>query len=295
VVYFDLLLYDKAIAHLEQGLQLSREGDVAIFVAMLSGLLATALIATYQFDAAERVLRSIGSDDLDMRSMSPRTAWMARAELALARGDGALALEIVDQLVAALPARRESTCPPALARLRGEALHRLGRREEAEAVLCAARAAAATQGLSSLVWRLDLQRGRVLRALGRRREADAAFEASRALLDELASGIGDQAIRSDFQEVAARLVPRRRTPTDRQANKARFDGLTRRECDVASLLAAGRSNRQVADALVLSERTVEVYVTNILAKLGFDSRAQIGGWAVQVGLASARPRQSGER
>ena len=35
----------------------------------------------------------------------------------------------------------------------------------------------------------------------------------------------------------------------------------------------------------LSERTVETYMTGILAKLGFDSRAQIAAWAVQAGLA----------
>ena len=45
-----------------------------------------------------------------------------------------------------------------------------------------------------------------------------------------------------------------------------------------------KSNREIAEALVLSERTVEGHVGNILNKLGFTSRAQIAAWAVQKGL-----------
>ncbi|WP_256251912.1 LuxR C-terminal-related transcriptional regulator [Streptomyces sp. yr375] len=54
--------------------------------------------------------------------------------------------------------------------------------------------------------------------------------------------------------------------------------LTRRERDVAALVAKGMSNRQIAAALVLSQRTVDGHVENIRAKLGFRSRAQIAGW-----------------
>jgi DNA-binding NarL/FixJ family response regulator len=55
--------------------------------------------------------------------------------------------------------------------------------------------------------------------------------------------------------------------------------LTGRERDVARLLAAGRSNREVADALVITEGTVEVHVKHILSKLGLRSRAQVAAWA----------------
>ncbi|MGW1667473.1 ATP-binding protein [Streptomyces sp. NPDC002324] len=54
--------------------------------------------------------------------------------------------------------------------------------------------------------------------------------------------------------------------------------LTRREREVAALVAKGMSNRQIAAALVLSPRTVDSHVENIRAKLGFGSRAQIAGW-----------------
>jgi predicted ATPase/DNA-binding CsgD family transcriptional regulator len=68
------------------------------------------------------------------------------------------------------------------------------------------------------------------------------------------------------------------------------DSLTRRERDVVALLARGLANRQIAEALVLTEGTVENYVQRILGKLGFNNRAQIAVWATQRGLGDASPR-----
>jgi non-specific serine/threonine protein kinase len=56
------------------------------------------------------------------------------------------------------------------------------------------------------------------------------------------------------------------------------DDLTRRERDVALRVAEGKSNRAIAEELVITERTVEGHVSNILAKRGFRSRAQIAAW-----------------
>jgi DNA-binding CsgD family transcriptional regulator len=61
--------------------------------------------------------------------------------------------------------------------------------------------------------------------------------------------------------------------------------LTTRERGVAALVAQGRSNREIADTLVMSERTVEWHVSNILSKLGLQSRAQVAAWAVEQGAA----------
>jgi DNA-binding NarL/FixJ family response regulator len=60
--------------------------------------------------------------------------------------------------------------------------------------------------------------------------------------------------------------------------------LTRRERDVASLIAAGRSNREIARELVISEGTVEVHVKHILNKPAFRSRSQVAVWVSQHGL-----------
>jgi len=63
--------------------------------------------------------------------------------------------------------------------------------------------------------------------------------------------------------------------------------LTAREREVARLLAQDYTNRQIAEALVIAERTVETHVTNILTKLDLKSRVQVGMWAVSQGLAGS--------
>ena len=66
--------------------------------------------------------------------------------------------------------------------------------------------------------------------------------------------------------------------------KENFGGLTRREREVAALIAQGKSNREIAEAMTVGVKTVETYVTRMLNKLGFDSRVQIATWAVEKGL-----------
>jgi DNA-binding NarL/FixJ family response regulator len=60
--------------------------------------------------------------------------------------------------------------------------------------------------------------------------------------------------------------------------------LTRRERDVASLIARGQTNRQIAATLVITEGTVANHVVHILAKLGYNARSQIAVWAANNGL-----------
>jgi DNA-binding NarL/FixJ family response regulator len=59
--------------------------------------------------------------------------------------------------------------------------------------------------------------------------------------------------------------------------------LTAREREIASLMADGLSNRDIAEKLVISEGTVEVHVKHILGKLGLSSRAQVAGWFARQG------------
>jgi DNA-binding NarL/FixJ family response regulator len=51
-------------------------------------------------------------------------------------------------------------------------------------------------------------------------------------------------------------------------------------------VAQGKSNRELAGRLVVSERTVEWHVSNILSKLGLYSRSQITAWAIAAGIAT---------
>ena len=68
-------------------------------------------------------------------------------------------------------------------------------------------------------------------------------------------------------------------------------GLTPRESEIVALIVRGRSNKGIADDLVISPATAARHVANILAKLGFTSRAQIAAWA--AGNGSAHPHRPG--
>src|SRR5262249_6679268 len=61
--------------------------------------------------------------------------------------------------------------------------------------------------------------------------------------------------------------------------------LTSREQDVLMLLARGLTNRQIADSLAISEKTVSVHVSNLLSKIGLTSRTQAALYAARIGLA----------
>ncbi|MFJ8112205.1 AAA family ATPase [Streptomyces sp. NPDC096132] len=69
-------------------------------------------------------------------------------------------------------------------------------------------------------------------------------------------------------------------------------GLTGRERDVLRLVSAGRTNRQIADALFISPKTASVHVSNILAKLGVSGRGEAAALAHRLGLF---PPEAGER
>ncbi|NEA60623.1 response regulator transcription factor [Streptomyces sp. SID13666] len=68
--------------------------------------------------------------------------------------------------------------------------------------------------------------------------------------------------------------------------QGRGNALTEREREVLTLIADGRSNREIARALVLSEKTVKTHVSNILMKLDVSDRTQAALWAVRHGIGA---------
>ena len=93
--------------------------------------------------------------------------------------------------------------------------------------------------------------------------------------------------RQNYMRTAAEGLPSFKPLSPRGLAKKEFGGLTAREREVAVLIAQGKLNREIADTLVVVERTVETHVGNILSKLGFTSRAQIAAWSVEKGLIKA--------
>ncbi|MFC9426963.1 response regulator [Streptomyces sp. NPDC056987] len=81
-------------------------------------------------------------------------------------------------------------------------------------------------------------------------------------------------------EVAGALLAQ----DDPATGQGRGTSLTEREREVLTLIADGRSNREIARALVLSEKTVKTHVSNILMKLDLSDRTQAALWAVRHGV-----------
>lgn len=104
---------------------------------------------------------------------------------------------------------------------------------------------------------------RVRRALGPRYEravaAGLAMSAADAIAYALADGGGSR------KEAAVTVL----------------EPLTRRESEVAELIADGLTNRAISQRLVVARRTVDTHVENILAKLGFSGRSQIAAWVTR--------------
>jgi predicted ATPase/DNA-binding SARP family transcriptional activator/DNA-binding CsgD family transcriptional regulator/Tfp pilus assembly protein PilF len=78
-------------------------------------------------------------------------------------------------------------------------------------------------------------------------------------------------------------------PTPEQSRSEQPVALTRREEEVAALVARGLTNRQIASELHLSERTVENHVSNILGKLRLTSRTQVASWETEQQLLAPEP------
>lgn len=78
-------------------------------------------------------------------------------------------------------------------------------------------------------------------------------------------------------QAAARLMREVRAPESPEA-------LTERETEVLRLIALGKSNKEIALALTIGEKTVKTHVSNVLSKLGVASRTQAALYAVRIGL-----------
>ena len=118
---------------------------------------------------------------------------------------------------------------------------------------------------------------RALLALGRPGDRQQAT----ALLDEVAATARALGIRG----LGERAAPLRAAATTAPRAPAWPAGLTGREVEVLRLIAAGRSNSAIAQALFISPNTVLHHVSSIFAKLGVANRAEAAAYAIRLGLA----------
>ena len=283
-LYFEMLALPQARQHLEQAYTLAHEVGSSVWVGNASGWLASVCVRQNDLARAETVLDGFISADTPTRNQMERLCWRGRAELALARGEPKTALSIIERLISSDPNVTPGITIPRLWKLRAEALIALKRLDEAEKTLQSAEAKTIDQGARALLWCIHLELGKVYQLQSKPAEADEQFKTARGIVKELAENIRDQALRENFLELAQAMLLAQPPVLAHKAGKDEFGGLTARERQVAALISRGESNREIAEALVLSERTVESHVTNILTKLGFSSRSRIAVWAADKGL-----------
>lgn len=304
-IYYDLLAYEEARQYLEQAITHANASGSLNFIGATSAFLAGICILQNDMPRAEMLLVSaLGEADpramldrvtngRETLTMSRRQLWYARAGLALARGDPLLALFIVEQLmaIAAWTETDGRTVVPQLALSRAEVLLQMKpvkshpQLAEVLADLGVARDLMQARGAWPILWRIRLTLGKLYQAQNRHAEADQEFMAAHQIIDELAARLPDQNLRDNFLKKAIAQLPAERSISARQVEKKKFGGLTERERQVAIFIAQSKSNREIAEALFVGERTIETHVSNILSKLGFDTRIQIATWVIEKGLA----------
>ena len=258
--------------------------------------------AWYAVAEARRLRGDPGAADAyDKAHARGRDPQPGRALLQLQTGDAAGAARSVRSAVAAVGADPLSRAPLCAAMV--EIAIAAGRLDDAVAAASELEATAATYATSGLEAMAAAARGAVMLAEGQAEEAlpvlreacrrwyelgaayDAAgtcvrlAEAYRALGDAVSAAAEVERAKAAYERLGVH-PPVWESP----------DGLTPRECEVLALVADGRSNRQIGEALYISDRTVARHLTNIFHKIGVTSRTQAARYAIDRGVTTALHR-----
>jgi len=309
--------FAEAIQQIELGLAIAQEAGRSVDLLFIHAMAAYPRIARGDWDAAAAHVREALTHGRVLGAPGTMAyATAAAARLAAARGDQ----EEVLRAIAALPDPRgpwEQSLLP-IGDLAVEASLALGRVDEAVVHLTTLETAPAARrplghamiarargAIEAACGRPDAARMRFEEALGHLRGLCVPLEEARVQLDlgRVLRRSGDRAgarrhlvaARDTFaalgarpdMEAAARELPATSARQPRAARSGIWT-LTPQETVVARLVAAGKSNRQVAADLFVTVKTVEYHLANIYAKLGIFSRAQLREHlTAATGLASS--------
>jgi DNA-binding CsgD family transcriptional regulator len=282
-LHLDLFALPDALRHLGQALALGREVRSAFWTQVVTGYLAWAHVQAGDPERAGALLGEVPDGDAPVQSLGERWLTFAQAQRALAGHDASLAFRLVKRLSPRTLDGVPTTETPRPALLRGQILTALGRHAEAETALRGVEAMTRAQGARPLLWRTQVVLGDLYQAWQRPNDADREFRAARTVVEELAANLPDESLRQALLQGAAGLLPRPSRMSSRRAEAARFGGLSVREREVAALIARGLANREIADEMVVGERTIETHVSNILGKLELGSRREVARWAAERG------------
>jgi predicted ATPase/DNA-binding CsgD family transcriptional regulator len=231
-------------------------------------------------------LASIGGVELQRGNMEAARPWLQRAlDLAVEAGDdyGAVGAQYIfgwleflsghtesarSRFIAALDLVAESDALSVAQQVEGIAVAGMAANPRRAVTLfgAASKLREVVETPVQLPWSIWLEPAMAeARAALPERIADKAWESGRAMSS------------------AQLLVFAREVPGGPRRGKAasRAGGLSKRELEVARLVASGMTSPAIAERLFLSERTVESHLEHILTKLGFNSRVQVAGWVAE--------------
>jgi DNA-binding CsgD family transcriptional regulator len=247
-------------------------------------------------ERTEQAVAALAAVDSGMRLLE-----FARAGAWAFGALGASARAVGDQTELAR-AREALTALQALAEARREALAPAGRlaevvdldmdeieawRHRLEGTDTAARWHELAEGWSGLgrPYRVAQARWHEAEAAEAAGDRDDAVATLRAAHD-IAAGLRATPLLGHLDTMARRLRVRLGGATAAAATPERAYGLTRRELEVLAEVAAGRTNREIAESLFISESTAGVHVSHILGKLGVSTRTEAARVALDQGLVA---------
>lgn len=283
-IYTLMLQSAQAIQHLELALTHARELGSAWWIGNITASLVTAYIQSRNLEKASSLLDSTLSEKLEEPTMVERRMLWAKSYLLLAVNDPKGALKIVDLLLDALSAEYQTHSAPHLLKLKGQVFIALKQNKKAVEILEQAKQVAISHEALPLLLQVQALLGGLYKSQKETEKSELEFAEAHRVFQTLETHIADEELRQAFNRQALELLPKKRSVSNRQREAEKYGGLTPREREVMRFLSQGRSNREIAEALFLSERTVENHVANILKKLSFDSRSQAAVWAVEKGL-----------
>jgi DNA-binding NarL/FixJ family response regulator len=266
---------EAAVAAGEEGVRLARSADPGLIPGMSGLYLAIPLIEMGEARRAlDIVLEMSGGPELRTSRSGHAAAYevLTRAELALGRLDAA---EDWARSAEAATHGEQLAVEAAFAH-RARAAVTVARGDPVEAARIALRAAGRAEAAGAPIegGRCRILAARALGAAGRR--ADAVAELERAA--EGLGRVGAHGYRAEAERALRRLgrrTARRAAAPGPAGGDPGLRSLTEREREVAGLVRRGHTNREIAAAIFVSEKTVERYLSQVFAKLGLSSRTEL--------------------